>query len=158
MTKKQNWQMLDADAPSGIGQKTLRFLKYNIKGQDDALKDIVDAIEIREASFQEGDKPIYCGIALGPSGVGKTLTTEVLAELWFGSRRGFTRIACEAYSEPHSISKLIGSPPGYVGFWDSDKGGGSAPILAQESIDKYALQASASNKRIEENIKKLQEA
>ena len=81
------------------------------------------------------------GLCCGPSGVGKTLTAELLAEYWFGDRNAFTKIPCEAYSESHSVSKLIGSPAGYIGHWNpkNPHDSGTAPILWQGKIDKFAM-------------------
>ena len=142
---RTNWVRLDVETAGVASVKLFDFLRNNIKGQDDAIKDLSDAVEIREASFQEDDKPIYRGLLMGPSGVGKTLVAEMLAEFWFGSRVRFTRIPCESYSEPHAISRLVGSPPGYVGYFNPEGGGGgTAPILAQENIDKWAIEASES--------------
>ncbi|MEK7463017.1 MAG: AAA family ATPase [Patescibacteria group bacterium] len=66
---------------------------------------------------------------------------ELLAEYWFGDRNAFTKIPCEAYSESHSVSKLIGSPAGYIGHWNpkDPRDSGTAPILFQGKIDKFAL-------------------
>jgi len=65
---------------------------------------------------------------MGPTGVGKTETAKAIAEALFGSERAMTRINCEEYAHGHEISKLLGSPPGYVGH-------GIEPILSQERID-----------------------
>ncbi|MBU6141881.1 AAA family ATPase [Patescibacteria group bacterium] len=142
---------LDADRMSDEGEKLLSFLQERIKGQDDAIKDIVKADEMSRSGLLQPDRPIYAGLFLGPSGVGKTLTAEMLAEYWFGSRSAFTKVSCEAMSEPHGISSLIGSPPGYVGFHSPKDKEGSAPILAQSRIDRHDLRCV----KDQEEIKKL---
>ncbi|MBI3633005.1 MAG: ATP-dependent Clp protease ATP-binding subunit [Candidatus Vogelbacteria bacterium] len=159
MAIKESWIKLDVDSPGNSARRLGEFLQANIKGQNDAIKDVAEALEIRTAGFQEDDKPIYRVLCMGPSGVGKTLLAETVSRFFFGNPRSFTRIACEAYSEPHAIAKLIGSPPGYVGFWDTSKDGkASIPILAQESIDKYAIESQDQNRKRLALLKKLNEA
>lgn len=131
--------MLDSETPSDIALKLLEFMMSIIKGQDKAVIDLVDAIDIFESGLFADSKPIYVGLCAGPSGVGKTLTAELLAEYWFGSRKAITKIACEEFSESHAIARLIGSPPGYIGHYDPENKTGTPPLLLQESIDQFAL-------------------
>lgn len=138
---------LDPKLYSENGLKIFEFLKKHIKGQDDALLDVVDALEIIEASFNSEDKTIYTGLFLGGSGVGKTLVAQILALLLFGNRRAFTYVNCEFYSASHEGSRLFGSPPGYIGY-------NEPPLLAQENIDKYAIQ---SNDEIKKSLDLISE-
>ncbi|MDP3999115.1 MAG: AAA family ATPase [bacterium] len=132
---------LDRGKSGKTATELKEFLRENIVGQDRAIKDLVNAMELYEAGFKDSVEPIYCVLLSGPSGVGKTLTAEVLAQFLFGGEKPFTKVACSDYTERHDISALIGSPPGYVGFFDPNdsKRGGAEPILSQRSIDKYAF-------------------
>lgn len=98
--------------------KTLRGdLKNVIFGQDDAVDKIVDAIQISRAGLGQETKPVGSFLFSGPTGVGKTELSKQLAEQ-LGIE--FMRYDMSEYSEPHTVSRLIGAPPGYVGF---DQGG-----------------------------------
>lgn len=154
---EKDWIKLNPESPSNSVLKLLEFLWRNIRGQNDAVKDLADAIEVYEAGLRSKDKPIYTALLLGPSGVGKTLTAEILAEYWFGNRRAFTKIPCEEYSQEHAIYSLIGAPPSYVGYWDPKCGhsSGTPPILWQGNIDKYARESSEEEKKFDERFSKL---
>ena len=91
-----------------------------IVGQEPAIKEICSAIRRNSSGLSNPDKPIASFLFAGPTGVGKTECVKALAELRYGSKDNMIRIDCSEYSEAYSISKLIGSAPGYVG---SDKGG-----------------------------------
>lgn len=98
--------------------KTLRDdLKKTIFGQDDAINAIVDAIQISRAGLGAQEKPVGSFLFSGPTGVGKTEVSKQLAEV-LGVE--FMRFDMSEYAEPHTVSRLIGAPPGYVGF---DQGG-----------------------------------
>jgi ATP-dependent Clp protease ATP-binding subunit ClpC len=88
------------------------------------------------AQIQDPERPLLTMLFTGPTGVGKTETVRALAEVLFGNRRAFTRINCQEYSEHFTMSKLLGSPPGYVG-------GEIQPLLAQENIERHHRKAAA---------------
>ncbi|MFV0380176.1 MAG: ATP-dependent Clp protease ATP-binding subunit [Anaerorhabdus sp.] len=95
-----------------------QILSKRVIGQDDALKLVSDAILRSKAQIQDGNKPIGSFMFLGPTGVGKTEVAKSLAEQLFDSESHIIRIDMSEYMEKHSVSRLIGAPPGYVGHED----------------------------------------
>ncbi|MDR2774280.1 MAG: ATP-dependent Clp protease ATP-binding subunit [Tannerella sp.] len=91
-------------------------LKRKIIGQDDAVHKIVKAIQRNRIGLKDPNKPIGTFMFLGPTGVGKTYLTKVLAEYLFGSVDSLIRIDMSEYLEKFAVSRLIGAPPGYVGY------------------------------------------
>ena len=111
-----------------------KTLKSQIVGQDPVINRIVDAMGRFAAGMSNPELPLLNVLFLGPTGVGKTETVRVLAETLFGHRRAFTKVSCEEYAAHYNVSKLLGSPPGYVG-------GEIRPLLAQENIDRHHRKA-----------------
>lgn len=95
-------------------------MKRRVKGQDKALQLVAEAIIRARAGIKDPTKPIGSFIFLGPTGVGKTEVAKTLAEELFDDERHMVRIDMSEYMEAHSVSRLVGSPPGYVGY---DEGG-----------------------------------
>lgn len=91
-------------------------LKQQIIGQDDAIDKIVKCIKRNRIGMRDPNKPIGVFMFLGPTGVGKTFLAKKLAEMMFGSQDSLIRIDMSEYSESFNISRLIGAPPGYVGY------------------------------------------
>ena len=91
-------------------------LRKRVVGQDHALRAVANAIRRARAGLQDPNRPIGSFIFLGPTGVGKTELAKALAEELFDDERAMVRIDMSEYMEAHSVSKLIGSPPGYVGY------------------------------------------
>ena len=101
------------------GERLLRLedeLKARIIGQDSAVEAIARAIRRGRMGLKDPKRPIGSFIFLGPTGVGKTELTKALANVMFGDDNAMIRLDMSEYMEKHSVSKLIGSPPGYVGF------------------------------------------
>ncbi len=90
-------------------------LKARIIGQDDAVNKISNAVKMSRAGISDPNRPIGSFIFLGPTGVGKTELTKALAEFMFDDDKALIRVDMSEYMERHAISKIIGSPPGYVG-------------------------------------------
>ena len=94
-------------------------LRHRVIGQDEAIKRVSDVIRRSRAGISDPNRPIGSFIFLGPSGVGKTELTKALAQFMFNDDRALIRVDMSEYMERHSVSKLIGSPPGYVGYDES---------------------------------------
>jgi len=94
-------------------------LRRRVLGQDEALKKISESVKRSRAGISDPDRPIGSFMFLGPTGVGKTELAKALAEFMFNDEKSLIRIDMSEYMEKHSVSKLIGSPPGYVGYEDS---------------------------------------
>ncbi|OIO33287.1 MAG: type VI secretion system ATPase TssH [Candidatus Yonathbacteria bacterium CG_4_10_14_3_um_filter_47_65] len=95
-------------------------LRKRVVGQDDAIQKVANAVKRSRAGIADPNRPIGSFIFLGPTGVGKTELTKALAEFMFDDERALVRVDMSEFMERHSTSKLIGSPPGYVGY---DEGG-----------------------------------
>ncbi|MFZ4542860.1 MAG: ATP-dependent chaperone ClpB [Saprospiraceae bacterium] len=95
-------------------------LGKRVIGQDEAVIAISDAVRRSRAGLQNADKPIGSFIFLGPTGVGKTELAKALAEVLFDDDHAITRIDMSEYQEKHNVSRLVGAPPGYIGY---DEGG-----------------------------------
>jgi ATP-dependent Clp protease ATP-binding subunit ClpB len=95
-------------------------LRERVVGQDAALKTVANAIRRSRAGLSDPKRPIGSFIFLGPTGVGKTETARALAEFLFDDEQAMVRIDMSEYMERHAVARLIGAPPGYIGF---DEGG-----------------------------------
>lgn len=92
------------------------FLHRRVVGQDEAVKKVSDAIRRNRTGIGDPNRPIGSFIFLGPTGVGKTELTKALAEFMFNDEKALIKVDMSEYMEKHSVSKLVGSPPGYVGY------------------------------------------
>jgi ATP-dependent Clp protease ATP-binding subunit ClpB len=91
-------------------------LRLRVVGQDDALRVVANAVRRARAGLQDPNRPIGSFLFLGPTGVGKTETARALAEFLFDDEHALIRIDMSEFMEKHSVSRLIGAPPGYVGY------------------------------------------
>jgi ATP-dependent Clp protease ATP-binding subunit ClpB len=117
-------RMLEEEAEKLVRME--ETLKKRIVGQDEAVKKIADTIKRSRAGISDPNRPIGSFIFLGPTGVGKTELTKALAEFMFNDDKALIRVDMSEFMERHSVSKLIGAPPGYVGF---DEGGGLTEMV-----------------------------
>ncbi|MCL4541388.1 MAG: ATP-dependent chaperone ClpB [Chloroflexi bacterium] len=94
-------------------------LGKRVVGQEDVLRTVANAVRAARAGLQDPNKPLGSFLFLGPTGVGKTETARALAEFLFDSESAMVRIDMSEYQEKHTVSRLIGAPPGYVGYEDA---------------------------------------
>jgi ATP-dependent Clp protease ATP-binding subunit ClpB len=103
----------------GETQKLLHMedrLRARVVGQEDALQAVSNALRRARAGLQDSNRPLGSFIFLGPTGVGKTELARALAEFMFDDERAMIRIDMSEYQEKHTVSRLIGAPPGYIGY------------------------------------------
>ena len=91
-------------------------LKQSVVGQDQAIEKVTHAIQMHRTGLTDPNKPIGSFLFLGPTGVGKTEVAKTVADFLFHDKKRITRIDMSEYMEKHAVARLIGSPPGYVGY------------------------------------------
>ena len=106
-------------------------LHKRVIGQEEAVAAVSQAVKRGRVGLKDPNRPIGSFLFLGPTGVGKTELSKALAEAVFGSEQAMIRVDMSEYMEKHSVSKLIGSPPGYVGY---EEGGQLCRKGSEESI------------------------
>ncbi len=111
-------RMMESDVEKLIHME--ERLKQRVVGQDDAIHTISNALRRARSGLQDPNRPIGSFIFMGPTGVGKTELTKALAEFMFDNEQAMVRVDMSEFMERHSVSRLIGAPPGYVGY---DEGG-----------------------------------
>ncbi len=109
-------------------------LRQQVVGQPGAIDKLIDSLSRLLAGIQDCERPLLTMLFMGPTGVGKTETVRALARILFGHQRAFTRINCQEFSAHFNLSKLMGSPPGYVGAEVK-------PLVCQENLDRHCLKA-----------------
>ena len=119
-----NWTKIPVSKLSKTETEKLKTLDVDLKkrviGQDEAVEALAKAIKRARVGLKDENRPIGSFMLLGPTGVGKTELTKALAQNLFGNENSMIRLDMSEYMEAHSVSKLIGAPPGYVGY---DEGG-----------------------------------
>lgn len=117
-----DWSGIPIHQLSEEESERLRLLEQRLKekiiGQDEAVKAVSRAIKRGRVGIKDPNKPVGSFMFLGPTGVGKTELSKALAEIIFGDKNALIRVDMSEYMEKHSVAKLIGSPPGYVGHED----------------------------------------
>src|SRR6059036_3440870 len=91
-------------------------LHERVVGQEEAVNVVANAVRRARAGLQDPNRPLGSFLFLGPTGVGKTLLAKALAEFLFDDEKALVRIDMSEYMEKHTVARLIGAPPGYVGF------------------------------------------
>ena len=106
------------------------YLRERVIGQDEAVTAVARAVRRARAGLKDPKRPIGVFLFLGPTGVGKTYLAETLGEFMFGSRDNIVRLDMSEFMEKHNVSRLVGSPPGYVGY---DDGGQLTDLVRRRS-------------------------
>ena len=106
-------------------------LRGKVIGQDEAVAELVNVYQTILAGMSWPGRPIANLLFLGPTGSGKTRLVEAASEILFGSPTSFIKVDCAEFQHSHEISKLIGSPPGYIGHRET------SPAITQEALDKF---------------------
>ncbi|HEY9514305.1 MAG TPA: AAA family ATPase [Gemmatimonadaceae bacterium] len=122
---------LDPNQRSPLAARFEEELLARVVGQQEAVRALSSLYEIALAGMAPPNRPIGTLLFLGPTGAGKTRVAEAAAEVLFGDPNALIKIDCAEYQHGHEISKLIGSPPGYVGYADA------SPLLTQENLDRF---------------------
>ena len=106
-------------------------LRGKVVGQDEAVAELVNVYQTVLAGMSWPGRPVANLLFLGPTGSGKTRLVEAAAEILFGSAMSFIKVDCAEFQHSHEISKLIGSPPGYIGHRET------SPAITQEGLDRF---------------------
>ncbi len=107
-------KMLEGEMHKLLGME--ERLRQRVIGQDEALQAVANAVRRARAGLQDPNRPVGSFIFLGPTGVGKTETARALAEFLFDDERSMVRLDMSEYMEKHAVARMIGAPPGYVGY------------------------------------------
>ena len=107
-------KMLEGEMHKLLGME--ERLRLRVIGQDEALEAVANAVRRARAGLQDPNRPVGSFIFLGPTGVGKTETARALAEFLFDDERAMVRLDMSEYMEKHAVARMIGAPPGYVGY------------------------------------------
>jgi len=120
--------VLDAEKRSSTACQFERALREKVGGQEQAVQAMADLYQMFCAGLQSPSRPIGNLLFLGPTGSGKTRIVEAAAEILFGDSRAVIKVDCAEFQHSHEISKLIGSPPGYLGHRETQ------PLITQEAL------------------------
>jgi ATP-dependent Clp protease ATP-binding subunit ClpB len=121
-------RFLDAEKRSATACQFEQAMREKIVGQDEAVQALVDIYQVFCAGLHSPGRPVGNLLLLGPTGSGKTRTVEAAAEILFGDSRAAIKVDCAEFQHSHEISKLIGSPPGYLGHRETH------PLITQEAL------------------------
>lgn len=130
----------------------LEELQKRVVGQDHVLENITSVFYRWEVGMSPPTTPAGIFLLLGPTGVGKTMTCEALADILFGKPNAFIKIDCAEYAHSHEIAKLLGSPPGYLGHRETQ------PALTQENLSRYHNEKYKCNIVLFDEIEKASDA
>ncbi|MGH9343675.1 MAG: AAA family ATPase, partial [Terriglobia bacterium] len=123
--------LLDPNRRSSEVQSFEDGLRRKVVGQDRAVRQLARVYQVFRAGIAAPGRPLANLLLLGPTGSGKTRLVEAAAQILFGSDRAVLKIDCAEFQHSHEISKLIGSPPGYLGHRETH------PLINQETLDQH---------------------
>jgi ATP-dependent Clp protease ATP-binding subunit ClpB len=123
--------MLDPARRSSEVQQFEEGLRRRVVGQDRAVRQLSRAYQVFRAGIAAPGRPLANLLLLGPTGSGKTRLVEAAAEVLFGDPRAVLKVDCAEFQHSHEISKLVGSPPGYLGHRETH------PMISQEALEQY---------------------
>jgi ATP-dependent Clp protease ATP-binding subunit ClpA len=127
-------------------------LRSRIIGQQEGLQALVDLYQVLCAGLNSPGRPLGSLLFLGPTGTGKTRLVEAAAEILFGNPRAMIKVDCGEFQHSHEISKLVGSPPGYLGHRETH------PVLTQEALEQFHTEKLALNFLLFDEIEKASDA
>lgn len=122
--------LLDTTQKSQDAQDFETTLKTNVIGQERAVKSLTSLFQVIKSGLRKTGRPLANLLLMGPTGVGKTRMAEMCAEYFSGEPTRMIKVNCAEFQHSHEIAKLVGSPPGYLGFREA------RPIFTQEIVDK----------------------
>lgn len=123
--------LLDPNRKSGEVQSFEDGLRRRVVGQNRAVRQLARVYQVFRAGIAAPGRPLANLLLLGPTGSGKTRLVEAAAQVLFGNERAILKIDCAEFQHSHEISKLIGSPPGYLGHRETH------PLITQETLDQH---------------------
>jgi ATP-dependent Clp protease ATP-binding subunit ClpB len=127
-------------------------LATRIIGQEDAIRGMSSLYQLFLAGLNQTNRPVGTLLFLGPTGSGKTRVVEAAAEVLFGDANAVIKIDCAEFQHSHEISKLIGSPPGYLGHRET------SPLLSQENLDRFKTEETPLSLVLFDEIEKASDA
>jgi ATP-dependent Clp protease ATP-binding subunit ClpA len=127
--------VVQPEEPAGTGE-LLSLLERRVVGQRPAMNKIVPYIQMCQAGLAPEGRPIGVFLLLGPTGTGKTLTVETLAEVLHGNSKNIVKIDCGEFQLEHEVAKLVGAPPGYLGHRET------TPMLTQAKLSSVTSEHS----------------
>lgn len=147
-----NRETLDPSLKCEDTHKFYTKLKGKVIGQDEALEKAASIIQTFKAGFNQKGKPLAVVMYLGPTGTGKTLTVESVAECLFGNSKAFFKMDCAEFQTPSSVATLLGASPGYIGFKQSE------PFISQEKLNRYQTKEFPINIMLLDEVEKAHES
>ncbi|MCM3904989.1 MAG: AAA family ATPase [Pyrinomonadaceae bacterium] len=143
---------LDPRVKCQLAQEFDDRLAMRIIGQESAIREMSSLYQLFLAGLNQRNRPVGTLLFLGPTGSGKTRVVEAAAEVLFGDANAVIKIDCAEFQHSHEISKLIGSPPGYLGHRET------SPLLTQESLDRFKTEETPLSLVLFDEIEKASDA